>query len=419
MMTLNHGKDVSELLEQLKCLTTKSKTVLKNTEKLVVECNVGKGIQSWTLKSGGCTLPDGSTIKSGTAFSKFQDAIKTLDKGVLMSPEGEPCYVLCHASTKPACTGKNIISYWYCLSTDGAFYIGRDMQPRFDIIELSLNDWEFSQMMQSKLAFMYEDILYPITFSALGSVGSLMDCNSAFKRIDECQLGSAILLTEKLSYMRKVQLIYRESSTKVRPLMAVAGGTYAHIPLDEFFRMMNDKISERHLFRTERWSIEDSGATLEMRLIPDDGLGILVKANDLPGYALTVIAFAFVGDVKISLHTNTVRHSGKSSKASIDSLYAGIEDAFDKYYQARDLLKNTDCMFTPDLLGPIHKVIGKKRMTNRIEAHRIPTEVTKMNAWELYETLVSGTYYPFSGKQCYDLMRAYKSLLDEIEGRCF
>ena len=116
-------------------------------------------------------------------------------------------------------------------------------------------------MMQTKLAIMYEDIVYPITMSAISSVGSLMDCNSAFKRIDDCQLGSAILLTEKLAYMNKVQLVYRESSSKIRPLMAVAGGTYVHIPLNEFFRKIHDKISERHLFKAERWSITDSGAS--------------------------------------------------------------------------------------------------------------------------------------------------------------
>lgn len=157
-----------------------------------------------------------------------------------MSPgDGEPCFVLCHASTEPVRASKNILSYWYCLPTDGAFYIGRDMQPKFDIIELSLNDWEFSQMMQTKLAFMYEDMIYPITLNAVSSIGSLMDCNSAFKKIDDCQLGSAILLSEKLSYMQNLQFVYRESSSKVRPLMAIAGGTYVHIPLDEFFRKID------------------------------------------------------------------------------------------------------------------------------------------------------------------------------------
>lgn len=420
MMTLNHGKDVSELLEQLGLLTTNNRTVFKNTDKLVLECKVGDGIHSWTIKGGSCILPDGGTIQRGTSFHNFQEAVSALDKGAYMSPgDGEPCFVLCHASTEPVRASKNILSYWYCLPTDGAFYIGRDMQPKFDIIELSLNDWEFSQMMQTKLAFMYEDMIYPITLNAVSSIGSLMDCNSAFKKIDDCQLGSAILLSEKLSYMQNLQFVYRESSSKVRPLMAIAGGTYVHIPLDEFFRKINDKISEKHLFKTECWSIADSGASLEMRFLPDESMGLLIKASDLPGQAMSVTAFALAGGCKVALLTNTVEHRGKLVRESIDGLYDGIEDAFAVYQQARETLQDSECIYSPDLLTAISKIIGKKRMKKSLDAGKLPKEVVKMNAWKLYETLVSGTYYPFIGKQCNDLMKAYKSLLDDMEGRCF
>ena len=420
MMMLNHGKDVSELLEQLGLLTTNNKSVLKDSEQLILECKVGEGIRSWTVKKGGCVLPDGTTIQRGTSFHKFQEAVSNLDKAAFMSPgNGESCFVLCHASTTPVRVGKNIISYWYCLPTDGAFYIGPDMQPKFDIIELSFNDWEFSQMMQTKLAFMYEEMIYPITLSAVNSVGSLMDCNSAFKRIDDCQLGSAILLSEKISYMQNLQFVYRESSSKVRPLMALAGGTYVHIPLDEFFRKINDKISEKHLFKAERWTIGDSGATLEMRFLPDESLGLLIKASDLPGQAMSVTAFALVDGCKVALLTNTVEHRGKLVRESIDGLYNGIEEAFAVYRQTRQTLYASECIFSPDLLITISKIIGKKRMNKSLEAGKIPKEVTKMNAWKLYKTLVSGTYYPFSGKQCNDLMKAYKSLMDEMRVRCF
>lgn len=419
-MLLNHGTDVPELLAQLDRLTTTTKSVIKDTDKVVLECNVGDGIQSWTVRNGSCSLPDGAVVKKGTSFNGFQEAIETLDKGVYMSPgDGEPCYVLCHASTKPVRVSRNIISNWYCLSTDGAFYVGKDLQPRFDIIELSLNDWEFSQMMQTKLAIMYEDIVYPITMSAISSVGSLMDCNSAFKRIDDCQLGSAILLTEKLAYMNKVQLVYRESSSKIRPLMAVAGGTYVHIPLNEFFRKIHDKISERHLFKAERWSITDSGAKLEMRFIPDNNLGIQVKASDLPGCAMSITAFALVGGHKVALHTNSVVHRGRLVKASLDTLYGGIEESFETFKETRDKMVSKECVFTSDLLSNILKIIGKKRMNTAKEDGHLPEGGAKMDAWELFEALVNGTHFQLPEKQAFDLMRAYKSLQDEIAGRCF
>ena len=76
---LNHGTDVPELLAQLDRLTTTTKSVIKDTDKVVLECNVGDGIQSWTVRNGSCSLPDGAVVKKGTSFNGFQEAIETLD----------------------------------------------------------------------------------------------------------------------------------------------------------------------------------------------------------------------------------------------------------------------------------------------------------------------------------------------------
>ena len=81
---LNHGTDVPELLAQLDRLTTTTKSVIKDTDKVVLECNVGDGIQSWIVRNGSCSLPDGAVVKKGTSFNGFQEAIETLDKGVYM-----------------------------------------------------------------------------------------------------------------------------------------------------------------------------------------------------------------------------------------------------------------------------------------------------------------------------------------------
>ena len=51
IMLLNHGTDVPELLAQLDRLTTTTKSVIKDTDKIVLECNVGDGIQSWTVRN--------------------------------------------------------------------------------------------------------------------------------------------------------------------------------------------------------------------------------------------------------------------------------------------------------------------------------------------------------------------------------
>ena len=148
---LNHGTDVPELLAQLDRLTTTTKSVIKDTDKVVLECNVGDGIQSWIVRNGSCSLPDGAVVKKGTSFNGFQEAIETLDKGVYMSPgDGEPCYVLCHASTKPVRVSRNIISNWYCLSTDGwSTHSGEKGQPGDVTLEESAENLRGKEMLLS------------------------------------------------------------------------------------------------------------------------------------------------------------------------------------------------------------------------------------------------------------------------------
>ena len=417
-MFIRRGKNPDELMKLINQMDTKSACILNDSTKIYMEIDFEEDATGWKIYADK-KFPN-KVIKQGKTFNSFQEVIRNLDKVMIIGEEKkfcyeEICYVLCHVITEPTKFHGKSITYWYKITPGTPFIIDKDLQPHFEIIQLKLDDWELEQMMQIKIAFMYEGIIYPVTKKAVNVLGTLLDCNAAFKKIDDFQLGSAILLSEKLSYSKKLQLFYRDCSKHIRPIIGVAGRTYTKIDLEKLYREIYEKISNQHIFDADYWEIKDTSVDLYLSLITDQNIGISIHAGSLPGEAISLTAYAQIKGKNIPLHTNKLHHRGSLSENYIDELYEGIEESITNYKLKEQTLLIETCEYDPSLLNELTPILGKKRMRS-IEG--IPEKGERINGYKLFELLIEKTSFALPDKQENDKLNAYTHLLSEIERKC-
>lgn len=417
-MYIRSGTNPDELMEFISQMETKSTSIIKGANKLQVEIDFNDDVPKWKMYAD--KKSPSKIIKHGKTFNGFQEEISTLDKTIFIG-EGkkfcyeEICYVICHVMTEEFKFHGKYISYWYKITPGTPFIIDKDLQPHFEIIQLKLDDWEFEQMMQVRIAFMYEGIIYPVTKNAVNVLGTLLDCNAAFKQLDEYQLGSAILLSEKLSYCKKLQLIYRDCSKQIRPLLSVAGRSYKKIDLNGLFHDFYSKISEQHIFDADYWEIKDTSVDLYLSLITDHNMGIAIHAGNLPGEAISVTAYVNVSGVRVPLRRNKLVHKGSLQENYMDSLYDGIEESIENIKLVMQTLQRNSCKYEPSILKELSTILGKKRMKS---IDGLPNENEEVNGYELLNLIVQKTSFPLPEKQDNDRKNAYHHLLFEIERKC-
>ena len=105
---------------------------------------------------------------------------------------------------------------------------------------------------------MHDDIIYPILKVAIHSVGTRLDCSVAFRSVDTCPLGAALLIAEKFSNLKISSSYCIENAQKeLGPILSVGGETFVHVPITEFFHQAIAHIPG--IFTLEKWYVTKHG----------------------------------------------------------------------------------------------------------------------------------------------------------------
>ena len=353
-MKIKYGNTIEEFNTELKKLNSKSCAVISKAKS---EINISmqfdnKELENWTIKrsTNGLRLPK---KKNGKKYDTFLNALQDFYK-INHIMDAHSCdTVLCYRDTeKSKCMGK-VVSNWFQLDL-GLPYELVDGQPHFEILRLELSEWEYEKMMETRLAFMHDEIIYPISNVAIHSVGTYLDCSVAFRTIDTCPLGSAILMAEKFSNLKNLQIIYRECTEKIRPILSVGGRDFVHIPITEFFNKAMANIPG--LYKLEKWYVTDMEACAYFSVYGyGKNLVIKIEGGDLPGKSMRVSAVLLYRGLEFPLKTNRMSHKGELTAEQYKELFSGIYQAFDCYKDKRN-----DVISCPDL-SKIKTCLGKKR----------------------------------------------------------
>ena len=257
-MKIKYGNTIEEFNTELQKLTSKSCSVIskgKNEISISMQFD-NKELEKWTIKrsANGLQLPK---KKVGKKYDTFLNALQDFYKVNNIMDAQSSDTVLCYRDTEENRYNGKIVSNWFQLDL-GIPYELINGQPHFNTIRLELSEWEYEKMMETRLAFMHDDVIYPILTVAIHSVGTYLDCSVAFRTIDTCPLGSALLMAEKFSNLKTLQVIYRECTKRICPVLSVGGKDFIHVPITEFFNKAIANIPG--LYYLEKWYVTDMDA---------------------------------------------------------------------------------------------------------------------------------------------------------------
>ena len=161
-------------------------------------------------------------------------------------------------------------------------------------------------------------------------------------------------MAEKFSNLKNLQVIYRECTEKIRPILSVGGRDFVHVPITEFFNKAIANIPG--LYTLEKWYVTDMDACAYFSVYGyDKNLVIKIEGGDLPGKSMRVSAVLLYQGLEFPLRTNRMSHKGELTEAQYKELFSGIYQAFDCYEDKRN-----DVISCPDL-SKIESCLGKKR----------------------------------------------------------
>lgn len=345
------------------------------------------------------SMLQGPKIKNGKKYDTFLTTLHDFYKenNILDSETNDA--VLCYRDTEKTRIKGKIVSNWFQLDL-GVPYQLINGQPKFEVIRLELTEWEYEKMMETRLAFTHDDIIYPILNVAIHSVGTKLDCTVAFKSIDTCPLGAALLIAEKFSNLKCLQIIYRECTDKIRPILSVGGDSFQHIPITEFFSNVISNFPG--IYYLEKWYVTcmDATAYFSVHGYKKDLL-VKIEGGDLPGKSVRVSAVLMYHGYEIPLKTNRIFHKGTITDEQYKNLFDGIYDAFDLYLEKRE-----DIVHCPDLSN-VKVCLGKKRC-NKIDFQALSNLYDKRDI--VVKKIIDATCVKLNPRQDEDLKRSYGAM---------
>ena len=356
-MKINYGNTIEEFNTELQKLTSKSCSVIsKGKNEICISMQFdNKELEKWTIKrsANGLQLPK---KKVGKKYDTFLNALQDFYKVNNIMDAQSSDTVLCYRDTEENRYNGKIVSNWFQLDL-GIPYELINGQPHFNTIRLELSEWEYEKMMETRLAFMHDDVIYPILTVAIHSVGTYLDCSVAFRTIDTCPLGSALLMAEKFSNLKTLQVIYRECTERICPVLSVGGKDFIHVPITEFFNKAIANIPG--LYYLEKWYVTDMDACAYFSVHGyDKNLVIKIEGGDLPGKSMRVSAVLLYKGKEFPLKTNRLSHKGELTDEQYSDLFCDIYQTFDRYMK-----KKEEQIICPNL-SKIKTCLGKKRSQN-------------------------------------------------------
>lgn len=369
-MILKEGDCTEKLIEVLEELesVTGIDSLVRSGEKLTLECIRERGkLKNWKLCIDTKAFSTERAIHSGKNYSSFFKELEKLDQPETLFSQPD-CYVLCYASTETTKDWKgNIDSNWILINPWEPYQISNGV-PIFRTKKVNLTESEYQAMTETGLAFWCEttDIFYPITEIAYSSIGRLLDCTMAFQKVDQHLLGSALVIAEKLTYRKSLQIVYRQRSAKVKPMVSMVGQKYHTISQSEFFQKCLYGISTQcGVYDVAKWSISDKNTILDLRYPrPWNSFDFLVRieGSDLLGKPYSLTVYADLGKLWIPLKANKIIHSTNLSNDSIPALYEGVMETFEEFEEKFSTMES-NCFYeftSKDLIG-IRSAIGVRR----------------------------------------------------------
>lgn len=399
---LKKGKELDEFYH---ALDLSSKTMLcvpngKTTINATLEYR-GKTLNGWkvtTRNETGAVKP----VRKGKRYIEFIKFLKTQDKEETMFRVDQNDAVLCYRDTESEDNGC-IVTNWFMIDPGFPFVIAMDGQPKFKILKTSLNAWEYDRMMETRLAFIHDGILYPITKYAIRSVGALLDSTAAFKTLDDCQLGAALLIAEKFSRSRELKFIYRECTDKVRPIYAVGGTGYKHMNLVEFFRTAVSKIPG--IYTLMNWKVTDVSASAKFNLMENPDYRIVIEAGDMPGRSISVTAYYRISGCEVPIKCNLYNHKGEINEKAYSILFDGIGESIN-HWQDMKLY----APYTKGMLKGLKKIIGQKR-SEKLDL----SGLKNFNGWDLIAEIIRRTNMHLPSRQKELLCWEYNKMILKME----
>ena len=383
--------------------TTVIDSIVRNKEKISLE--IGR-TGEWEIKKD----MDAYESDLNSKGSNFNSLIKYLDQ---MYEEKELSYkqdislvVLSYAETLPTKTWEGLIkSLWFEIDPAQPYTVN-DGNVQLKTREIVSSEADYKLLMECKIAIAVKDKIYPFTMASLKSIGRYLDCESAFKKVDEYSLGNAIQVANKLSYLKQIRILAYKRPSNIWPIRTLCGRQYVYIPQSRFFEKFFDKCSAYGVYQIRSWMVNDDITQVDVKFSGSNRC-MLVFNSDIASSSITFIAYELVCGVRVKVRKMSFKHTSDLDDINMDevlkSMFAGFCEVEDKLIS----LKNKHITYDLDIYEKLKVILGKKRCKN-IEFKSAVME----NAYEAYCDILKNTFHELPKKQSLELQEEYASLLD-------
>ena len=304
---------------------------------------------------------------------------------------------------------KKEVRYVICAMDDADLANGR---INFEVLDVNVTPYELSRCLETRLALYDGSNIYPITDQAKAMVGLYTDAVASFKSVATVPIGAAMLLNEKISEHRKLDVIYEDSKTRIKPLMSVCSEQFVQTDQVKFIKDFLEEIPRQQLFYCESdcyWTISNGVTNL---YVPLTGMNVVqysfepvirITVSETPGVKKAVTLLAKVGEGYVYLCSNKeervrISKKRKSAQESYQSVYF---DGFVEEMDSFDKVLDNEITLSDDVKNKLALCIGKKRYAS------VMPKVVSMTLRELIKT--SYVELP-SNSQVTKLMKFYKEL---------
>ena len=187
-----------------------------------------------------------------------------------------------------------------------------------------------------------------------------------------------MLLGEKIAEYVKLDILYEESKSRIKPLMSMCGQQYVQTNQVDFIRAFLEEVINQQFFFNDKncyWTIENGVTNL---FIPLSGMNvnqysyqpvIKIAVSETPGARNTITLYAKVGNGFVYLCSNAEEKvrikTGK--KRDMSMYFRGFKEELDSFETELD----KEIYLSDDVKKTVAGLIGMKR-------YDIPEEIDKV-----------------------------------------
>lgn len=384
-ITIFQGSGKEELLKRLAeidDITTIDNFVLNNQSAEII-LHRAEGRLYWKLSVD--DAPFQRVRKRGRTMKSFLSALNTSETQKF----GTNFLVICYQSTLSKRTPEGAVLTRWCLIDPYEPYVVEGEKCVIKTVDLTFTEEEFMAMMETGIAF-YDaanEVCYPLKYESLPTVGRFIDCNTAFKDLEDCPLGPAFLLATRLVNKNEVNFLMQDipgAEKKVRPILSIIGKNYMPFSHEKIVETLLDEFSKYYVCSVDTWEITGEASTVSVHLlVPGYNHGIQISIGRASGHPVRVTAFTRISETEIYLQENTVPHK---KDVPVHMLVKEIPESFTLFERQWETLSKQEIPkeLSPQILMPLQKPLGKKRFEKLLQ-HSFPqngldfmTEVCKV-----------------------------------------